>query len=429
MLKRQYGEPAGGQNRDAESESCRGTNYGGDPFALLEIGSSASIRKTISREDVEAFAALSGDFNGLHVDDEFAARTEFEQIVVHGLLHASMLSGLFGTKLPGSGALCLSHAFDFTKPVFIGDTVEAVGTVLSMDPVTRVIDVKTEIINQHGERVLDGKAKVKVLRLAPAARPLQAQRFKPMANLLTGQVALVTGASRGIGRAIADTLAAHGATVWINYNRSQGAAESLAGEIKAEGGSAFTVKADVTKDDEVTAMIDAVAQQGAIDILVNNAGPKIQSASFEELSWADMQAALEQIIGGVFRVTQAAVPHLKEKRGKIVNVLAAAVLGRTAHNWLPYITAKGALLSFSKNLAQELGPSGVRVNMVSPSLVDTDLVSNIPEKMRQMTVGRTPLRRLATAEDVAGAVLFFVSPYAEFVTGDNMLVTGGEVML
>jgi len=298
-----------------------------------------------------------------------------------------------------------------------------------MDPVTRVIDVKTEIINQHGERVLDGKAKVKVLRLAPAARPLQAQRFKPMANLLTGQVALVTGASRGIGRAIADTLAAHGATVWINYNRSQGAAESLAGEIKAEGGSAFTVKADVTKDDEVTAMIDAVAQQGAIDILVNNAGPKIHSASFEELSWADMQAALEQIIGGVFRVTQAAVPHLKEKRGKIINVLAAAVLGRTAHNWLPYVTAKGALLSFSKNLAQELGPSGVRVNMVSPSLVDTDLVSNIPEKMRQMTVGRTPLRRLATAEDVAGAVLFFASPYAEFVTGDNMLVTGGEVML
>ena len=113
----------------------------------------------------------------------------------------------------------------------------------------------------------------------------------------------------------------------------------------------------------------------------------------------------------------------------MVNVLAAAMLGRTAHNWLPYVTAKSALLSFSKNLAQELGPSGVRVNMVSPSLVDTDLVSNIPERVRKMTVGSTPLRRLATAEDVAGAVLFFASPYAAFVTGDNMLVTGGEVML
>ena len=250
-----------------------------------------------------------------------------------------------------------------------------------------------------------------------------------MANLLTGQVALVTGASRGIGRAIADTLAAHGATVWINYNRSQGAAESLAGEIKEQGGSAFTVRADVTKDDDVAAMIETITRQGGIDILVNNAGPKIHSASFDDLGWPDMQAALEQIVGGVFRVTHAALPHLREKQGKIVNVLAAAVLGRTAHNWLPYITAKGALLSFSKNLAQELGPSGVRVNMVSPSLVDTDLVSNVPEKVRQMTVGRTPLRRLATAEDVAGAVLFFASPYAEFVTGDNMLVTGGEVML
>jgi len=429
MLKGQYREPVGVSNSGAERELDRSFNHSGDPFETLEIGSRASICKTISREDIDTFAALSGDYNGLHVDEEFAARTEFEQIVVHGLLHASMLSGLLGTKLPGSGALCLSHAFDFTKPVFIGDTVEAVGTVLSMDPVTRVIDVKTEIINQHGERVLDGKAKVKVLRLAPEARRKKAQRFKPMANLLTGQVALVTGASRGIGRAVADTLAAHGATVWINYNRSQAAAEKLAAEIREEGGSAYTIKADVTKEDEVTALVETVARQNGVDILVNNAGPKIHSAGFEELGWSDMQTALEQIVGGVFRVTHAALPHLKEKRGKIVNVLAAAVLGRTAHNWLPYVTAKGALLSFSKNLAQELGPIGVRVNMVSPSMVDTDLVSNVPEKVRQMTVGRTPLRRLGTVEDVAGAVLFFASPYAEFITGDNMLVTGGEVML
>ena len=427
MLKRQYESPGGETSRAVGRE--RGVNHDGDPFALLEVGSSASIHKTISRDDIDAFAALSGDYNGLHVDDEFAARTEFEQIVVHGLLHASMLSGLFGTKLPGSGALCLSQAFDFTMPVFIGDSLEARGTVLSIDPITRVIEVKTEIVNQNGERVLDGKARVKVLRLASTVTPHQEQRFQPMANLLTGQVALVTGASRGIGRAIASVLAAHGATVWINYHRSQGAAESLASEISQQGGNAFTIKADITKDDEVAAMIEAAAQRSGIDILVNNAGPKIHNAGFDELVWSDMQSALDQIIGGVFRVTQAALPHLKSNQGKIVNVLAAAVLGRTAHNWLPYITAKGALLSFSKNLAQELGPSGIRVNMVSPSLVDTDLVSNVPEKVRQMTVGRTPLRRLATADDVAGAVLFLVSPYAGFVTGDNMLVTGGEVML
>ena len=257
---------------------------------------------------------MSGDYNGLHVDEEFAARTEFEQIVVHGLLHASILSGLFGTKLPGSGALCLSQAFDFTKPVFIGDTVEATGTVLAMDPTTRVIDVKTEILNQKGERVLEGKAKVKVLRLAPRRAADPQKRVSSMANLLTGKVALVTGASRGIGRAIATTLAAHGATVWINYNRSQRAAEDVASEIKDGDGDCFTVKADVTKTDEVAAMIETVARQSGIDILVNNAGPKIRSGGIEDIEWSDMQTAFEQIVGGAFCVTRAASPSSKRDR-------------------------------------------------------------------------------------------------------------------
>jgi 3-oxoacyl-[acyl-carrier protein] reductase len=402
---------------------------GVDAFATLFVGYRASVKKTITRKDVETFAELSGDYNELHVSDEFAARSEFERLVVHGLLHASLLSNLCGSKLPGQGGLCLSQAFNFTRPVFIGDTVEAVGTVKSIDPVTRVIVIETEILNQHGERVLEGEAKVKILRLATPQSKQPIQRAEAMANLLTGEVALVTGASRGIGRAIAGTLAAHGATVWINYNRSQGAAESLAADIKAMGGTCFTAKADVTHDREVAAMIDAVAQKGGLDILVNNAGPKIVSGSFHDQTWANMQSAFDQVVGGVFRVTKTALPLLTRSKGRMVNVLAAAVLGRTALTWLPYVTAKGALLSFTKNLAQELGPSGVRVNMVSPSMVDTDLVSNVPEKIRQMAVSRTPLRRIATAQDVAGAVLLLVSPYADFVTGDNLLVTGGEVMV
>jgi 3-oxoacyl-[acyl-carrier protein] reductase len=110
-------------------------------------------------------------------------------------------------------------------------------------------------------------------------------------------------------------------------------------------------------------------------------------------------------------------------------VVSSAALGRTAHGWLPYVTAKAALLGMSKNLAQELGPAGVRVNMVSPSLVATDLTADVPDRIRQMMVSRTPLRRLATPQDVAGAVLFLVSPYADFVTGENLLVAGGDVML
>jgi 3-oxoacyl-[acyl-carrier protein] reductase len=411
------------------SASGRGSDNGADSFARLAVGHTDSVEKTIRREDVDAFASLSGDHNALHVDDQFAARTEFEQRVVHGFLHASLLSALVGMKIPGPGALYLSQTMDFTGPVFIGDTVKATGTVTSIDRETRVIGIKTQITNQRGQTVLIGEAKVKVLRLVPTAPTGQQRKVSTMSDLLSGRVALVTGGSRGIGRSIAAMLATHGAKVWVNYNRSEDAARTLASEIAAEGGACSLVKADVAQADDVAAMLECVKREGDLHILVNNAGPKIHSAGFEDLTWPDMQSAFEQIVGSVFRVTQAALPSLQKTRGKIVNVLTSAIVGRTAYNWLPYVTAKSALLGLSKNLAQELGPSGIQVNMVSPSLTDTDLVANIPERVRQGMVSRTPLRRLARVDDVAGAVLFLASPYSDFVTGENLLVTGGEVMV
>jgi len=176
-------------------------------------------------------------------------------------------------------------------------------------------------------------------------------------------------------------------------------------------------------------MMRRISDAGGIDMLVNNAGPKITAKPFEERSWIEMTEVFDQIVGSAFLVTKAALPSLKETGGAIVNVLSSACLQRTSHNWLPYVSAKSALHAMSKNLAQELGPSGITVNMVSPSLVDTDLVAGTPDRMRQMTIGRTPLRRLATVDDVAGAILLLVSPYARFVTGENLLVTGGDIMI
>jgi 3-oxoacyl-[acyl-carrier protein] reductase len=400
-----------------------------DPLAGFAPGRTESVSRRITAEDVAAFAALSGDHNALHVDDEFAARTEFRERVAHGFLHASILSQLIGMKLPGRGALYLSQTLDFCHPVFIGDTVEARGTVEAVDRATRILTLRTEIHNQRGERVLDGRAQVKVLRLKPDKRPPATERMPPMQRMLDGKVALVTGASRGIGRAVAALFAAQGAHVWINYLRSRQAAESLLAEIEEAGGRASLIAADVTDDEGVARMIDAIGVQGGLDILVNNAGAAIAAAPFERQSWRNMAAAYDGIVGPAFRVIRAALPLIeKAGGGRIVNVLSSAALGRTAHNWLPYVTAKSALLGFSKNLAQELGPRGITVNMVSPSLVDTDLVAGVPDKIRDMMIARTPLRRLATAEDVAGAILMLALPYAAFISGDNLLVAGGEVM-
>ena len=415
---------------DNKSQAPQTSNHAaGDRLDQLHVGDSDAVSRTITAEDVAAFARLSGDQNPLHMNDEFAARTEFSQRVVHGFLHASLLSALVGMKIPGREALYLSQTIEFTAPVFIGDTVEARGTITHIDKVTRTITMDTVITTQKGEVVLRGEARANVLRITDH-KPAPAKGVTgSMSELLAGKTALVTGASRGIGRAIALTLADHGASVWINYHRSQQAAQELAGEIGERSGSAKIVQCDVTNADDIAKMLETVTAAGELDILVNNAGPKILSSSFDRLQWDDMQAAYDAIVGSSFRVTQAALPALKESKGKIVNVLTSAVLGRTAHNWLPYVSAKSALLGMSKNLAQELGPAGVTVNMVSPTMVATDLTSNVPDRIRQMMVSHTPLRRMATVDDVAKAVLFLASPYADFITGDNLLVTGGDVML
>jgi len=400
-----------------------------DRIDELSVGQTATVSRMVGEGDVAAFARLSGDYNALHIDEEFAARTEFGRRVVHGFLHASLLSTLIGMHLPGRGALYLAQSVEFSAPVFIGDTVEAKATISSIDRETRIVTLVTEITNQHRATVLRGTAQAKVLRLALFPPRDESKADAPSSQMLAGRTALVTGASRGIGRATARLLAANGAKMWINYYKSKGAAEELAEAIRRDGGTCEILQADVTDATSVAAMVDKVARSDTLDILVNNAGPKIASAPFDRIAWDDMVAAHAAIVGSVFTVTQAALPHLKKSRGRIVNVASSAALQRTAYNWLPYVSAKAALLALSRNLAQELGPAGITVNLVSPSMVDTDLVAGTPDRVRQMMISRTPLRRLATVDDVAGAILMLVSPYAQFVTGENLLVTGGDVMI
>lgn len=400
-----------------------------DRLDQLTVGQSEAVSRTISAEDVTAFARLSGDYNALHVDDEFAARTEFGSRVVHGFLHASLLSTLIGMRLPGRGALYLSQSIDFSAPVFIGDTLEARGTIEKISREMRIVDIDTQITNQHGALVLRGKARAKVLRLPEPPVRDRAEPATDPSRLLAGKCVLVTGASRGIGRATALLLAHHGASVWANYLNSQSAAVELRDEIRSAGGACQIVRADVTGPEDIAAMLRQIADAGPLDGLVNNAGPRIHASPFDKLEWADMASAYSGIVGSAFHLTQAALPMLRASQGSIVTVLTSASLQRTAHNWLPYVAAKSALHAMMKNLAQEVGPAGITVNMVSPSLVDTDLVAGTPDRIRQMMIGRTPLRRLATIDDVAGAILLLLSPYARFITGENLLVTGGDIMI
>jgi 3-oxoacyl-[acyl-carrier protein] reductase len=250
-----------------------------------------------------------------------------------------------------------------------------------------------------------------------------------------GKVVLVTGASRGIGAAIARAFAAEQATVAVNYLRNADAAAQVVRDCVAAGGDAFAVQADVTQPAEVTRMVDAViAEAGRIDVLVNNAfrsyafDPE-QRQSFADLAWADYEAQFAGSVGAAYHVCKAVLPHFGQRaQGSIVNIVSNLV-EQPVVPYHDYTTAKSALVGFSRNLASELGPLGVRVNCVAPGLVyPTEGSGGTRAQFRESLMAATPLRRLARPQDVAGPVLFLASPWSGFVTGQVLFVDGGLVM-
>lgn len=250
-----------------------------------------------------------------------------------------------------------------------------------------------------------------------------------------GKVVLVTGASRGIGAAIALAFAARGAAVAVNYLRRHDAAQAVVQACREAGGDAVALAADVTEAAAAEALVQrTVAEFGRLDVLVNNAfapyafDPE-QRRPIDALAWPDFQRQFDGAVGAAFHLCRAALPQLRrDAQGAIVNIVSDLVEDPVVP-YPDYATAKSALLGFSRQLAAELGPQGVRVNCVAPGLVHpTDGSAATRAAFREALAAVTPLRRLARPEDVAGPVLFLASADSGFVTGQVIFVNGGRVM-
>ena len=239
------------------------------------------------------------------------------------------------------------------------------------------------------------------------------------------RTALVTGGSRGIGRAVCLKLAAAGYDVAVNYRADAEAAEKTAGEILARGGRAVKVKADVADGAAVAAMVrQTETQLGPVSLLVNNAGLS-WSGLFQDMDYDLWRRMFAVHVDGAYHCIQAVLPQmLREKDGCIVNVSSIWGL-RGASCEVGYAAAKAALIGLTRSLAAELAPSGIRVNAVAPGSIETDMLRALGEDTLAALAEETPMGRLGTPEDVAGAVCFLASRDASFLTGQVLTMDGG----
>ncbi|MBI2527065.1 MAG: SDR family oxidoreductase [Candidatus Rokubacteria bacterium] len=397
-------------------------------FRDIQLGQRFEIERTFTADDVERFAALSGDWSPLHVDPAYAASTEFGGCVLHGMLLASLFSRLVGMHIPGAAALYLGQDLAFRRPVLVGERVQASAKVTAKNEATATLALATEIRNEAGLVVVSGAAKVKVRGARPGP---EAAAPPPPAHPDAGRrVALVTGASRGIGGAIARRLAARDIAVAVNYHQRADRAQQQVRDIRQAGGHAVAVQADVREPDQVSRMVRTVADElGGLSLVVNAAIGGLEQHRFVDLDWAAFQQQLDYQLKAVVHVCQAAYPLLKAAGGgAIVNVLSQAASGVPPALMADYVAAKYALHGLSKALAVEWAADGVRVNTVSPGLTRTDLTEHYPDRVFKMEAARVPLRRLASLEDVASAVAFMLSDESAFLTGVDVPVSGGQVM-
>lgn len=367
--------------------------------------------------------------SGLSKEPPVDSRTLMEGFSFEALLPLMLFSTSVGMCIPGKHATFIGFEAALDGAFTPGREYVLEGTVAHVSRSTRIIkkDIAVYPGGKRGATVLKGR--VSILVNSPASMMPTVKELKETAvDLgLEGKVVLVTGASRGIGETTAKLFALHGAKVAINYLRGKADAERIAEEIKAEAGTAFPVKADVSDAEEVKRMFrEIAAKYGAVDVLVNNAVRDFKAVPFPNLTWEEVQKDIDVVVKGAFNCCKEAVPGMIENGGgKIINISTIAAEDPPPGQ-AKYVMAKSALVGLTRSLSVEYAAGNIQVNMVVPNFVETDLTSHIQDAFKKKIAEATRMKRSASPVDVAHAVVFLASSYSAYMTGQKIMVTGGE---
>lgn len=381
----------------------------------IAAGQTVTFAQTVTDEMVDAYAAFSGDFNPLHMDEAYARRAGFRGRVAHGMIACACLSQLIGMRLPGPGALWTSQSFRWLAPVFVGDRIEFAVRVTAVSPGAGTVALSAKVVNQNGRTVMEGDGLVQLLESrTPRANGPGAPRR-----------ALLTSGSQDLALALA-TLGLDVALLSTAPDTPQ-----ICDSIRGRGARALALAADPLDAASLPPALLEIERAfgGPVDVLVHHPPLQVAPQPLTELSWANIQTQMDADLQAAFHCVQAVLPGMTQLgSGRIIHIGSTLAWNAPPLYWTAYAVAKAALKAFTHSLAVELGPKGIRVNLVSPGLPaegDPDL---IPERQRKLHALQTPLRRLASTADIAATVAFLCTQPSEFITGADIPVCGGIAM-
>ena len=393
-------------------------------YEKINLGDTAEIIHVVTQEDIKKFVDLSGDDNRLHVDKEFASKTSFKKPVAHGMIGASFISTIIGTKIPGDGALWYAQNLEFLLPVRVGDTLTIIATVLKKVDRQNSIELQTDIFNQHKQKVTTGIAKVKIIE-DEITNENEAEKN------INEKVALIVGSTGGIGFETAKALAQDNFNLILHYNSNKVKAEQLQAELQnITDKKIILVRADLLNKNDINNMFLEINRYfDSITAFVNASTLHFGNIKIANLEWEDLSSQIDINIKANFSLIKKIIPLMEVNNyGKVV-FITTQYTEQFPSELIHYITAKSALNGFAKALAVELASKGIRVNLVSPGMTDTELISDIPEKIKLLTSAKTPLKRLALPLDIANAISYLVSEKSDFLTGETIRINGGQGMI
>jgi 3-oxoacyl-[acyl-carrier protein] reductase len=393
--------------------------------AFPEIGRSHELHIEITADLLIRFADYSGDVNPMHFDDAYARARGLKARAAHGLSYASFVSTLIGMHVPGPGALWSHQTMRFVAPAYVGDTVVLRGEVTRVSSGNRSVDIAINAVTADGTLLMQGDVGVLMPKNKAESTARTAQTHSPTISG-EGPVAFIFGATGAVGSATAALLSRQGYRIGLFGRRGQ-RLEQLATKLVSPSA---TFVCDVAQQESVAlAVLAAIGVLGGPDAVVHAISAPLGARPILELTADDFCSHGAVQLGGLINIGSACLPEMVRRGGgSLTFVGTLATHGAPPSGLAAYTAAKAAAASYIRSVAQELGPQGIRANIVSPDLLETDLTNHIADRSRKLAAARSPLRRLANVEEVAEVIGFVAGIRASYVSGQDMSVDGGTGM-